>query len=205
MLITLAEYNEFTEIEALADKLAKEIVIFRFLAIRKIKELSIAVLDFIKDEDKTQFYETMQIAEKYLNQTITEKECDKLKNTIKSMGIYAASNVVHALGFMIINAYNGFDHYSSYLSDAIKSACQLIRKWNYTKPIEVFHLIFPWDNICALQITQLIFNSVEDQIELLKKVKYTEKLIDYATVIIGEPNLREEFVFLIKDFIKKEN
>ena len=139
------------------------------------------------------FSSGIEIAEKYLRGESTMEECKKVSNDIF---LISDSNSHLVVAAYVAWAPAIFAFSRMPISFCISQAAGFAT--SFFNDADIVREYFPWNLVCGFQIA-IVFEKSENK-TFVKELSENQQLIDYATIILEDQNLREEFEFLMKNY-----
>ncbi len=208
--ISYCEYQSETSIGRFTNKLIEINVIPKNLFVKAAIYAARSVRHLQTKENKIICLKAIKTAEKYLRGEATEEECRNVDFT-QAIGVAHAPSraallcvAAAAVSNDNINkniavAYAVMNTIICSASTAILHSGNMKRKY----VMDFFREALPWNQICAAQVATAI--NQQENCQLIQQLSENQTIIDYATVILGMENLKEEFEFSIKDYLEKSS
>ncbi len=211
--ISYSEYELIDNFRKYIDVLVK-IDLPRIFLIKMAIEAAKLSQHLIEDKNKEFCLSIIDKVENLLYEYITEKDrrdCDEESRmifhfndkTIAGEAAYFASYAVHDLMYALIvpTTIGTASHATSAMHNAWLAINTINTEIGFSesRKINFFRQIFPWNICCAAQIATAI-NQTNNE-EMIRELSENQQLIDYATVVLGTENLRNEFNFLMQNYI----
>ena len=225
--LSFHEYESNQDLYGLKNSLIALNAIPKFLFVKSALYSAKYVEDIIPEKYRSDCLRVICTLEKYLLGLVTEKDCEVV---CYSLGIDGLSSspfpltrdnwVFSVFHKAILTAAFDKNDSNAHVAHALVAADNgLIARASYDSDLQYpdniranfFRKSLPWNLVCAAQIAKAVNNSNQFLIEncqmntkdLIYQIAENQQLVDYATIILGTENLREEFEFLIQDYFKK--
>jgi len=159
----------------------------------------------VRQQDRQVYSEAIEMAEAYLRGEATPEQCrnaaayaaaNAAANAASNAASYAANAASYAARAANASYYADYAAYASYYA----AANVFVRHELQKTALDIFREGMPWNIVCAAQIAAATINhsSSNNNEQLIEQLSKNTQLIDYATVILSQEDLREEFEFLMK-------
>ena len=180
----------------------------------------------VRQQDRQVYSEAIEMAEAYLRGEATPEQCrNAAANAASYAADYAASYAAasyaaasaSAADYASYYAANAASYaasaadyaayaaanaasYADFVANASYAANVFVRHEQQKTALDIFREGMPWNIVCAAQIAAATINhsSSDNNEQLIEQLSKNTQLIDYATVILSQEDLREEFEFLMK-------
>ena len=185
--LSFSEYNNEIDVYALARYLTdikiprKHFIKASILILKSIQHL-------INEECRRISVASIKMAEKYLRGKATIADCKRAIFYTEKGGFQSCSTPTIAV---ISNSPA-----ASYAL-TVEDFCILTK----TDASAIFREYFSWNLVCGFQIAKALSKSSNES--FVKELAENQQLIQYATVILEDQNLKQEFKFLMKDYMSK--
>ena len=206
--ISFSEYQNENNVYTLRNILVGLNIIPKNLFITTAVVAARRVEHFLNQQDLFYFSFVMETVEKYLAGELTAEKCEftarDYRSKIRFDHTSPASWAEEAAISTVLAASCPTIHAAAHVADVARLAATALRETQPTiTGADIFREGLPWAVVCACQIQSVLGRYDNDQITRINQLSKNTQLIDYATIILSEEGLREEFEFLIKEFNPK--
>ena len=200
--LSFAEFHSTTNIYGLMTFLEENKLPKKYIVKAVFDTANLFDYSSFKKEDQQFYFKILKLVKMYLNYEITTKEYQILSNEsplpFEEYESYS-TKCFNNINYMILR--DEIDRmYPFYAAKFFANAAFLIFPFLPSYSLDLVRKTLPWNTICAAQIA-MITNQPGDE-KLIEQFLENNQLIDYATIILGTENLREEFEFLIKNYLE---
>jgi len=206
--LSFSEYNNETNRYTLSQNLA-DIGIPKNYFVRAAISIAKSVQHLVKKEYKIGSLQCLEIAEKYLRGEATTQECQEIAqkhwrtiNSPSSPAAYAYASAASAASAVSVDAAAYAATATAYAAAAAAYAAAAASDASPASAASIsadlFREHFLWNLVCGFQIAKVLEKSEDERfVEVLLE---NQQLIQYATIILEDQNLKEEFEFLMKNY-----
>ena len=212
ILLPFSKYQDEQSIYALKGRLIELCVIPKNSFIKAAVYAAKMVHDLIRPQDLQLYVQTIETTEEYLRGEANPEDCLIIaKRCLEADGANGMYGIETAAYAAFAAAHNTTD-YSNYSVYAIRSASNFNNniasnpfktpKLPVVKAADLLRSAIPWNFVCAAQI--IAATGQPEQLTRINQLSKNTQLIDYATVILSEEGLREEFEFLMNQYLQND-